>query len=64
MVNFGKYVGQVKTEMKKVAWPSRQELISSTVVVLVSTFILALYIGVCDVLLSRFLNFLISGIIY
>ena len=62
MINIGKFVGQVKTEMKKVAWPSRQELISSTVVVLVSTAVLALFIGVCDLVLSRVINFLISGV--
>ena len=63
MMKIGKFFGQVKTEMKKVSWPSREEIITSTVVVLVSTLILALYIGVCDLVLSRFVNFLISGVL-
>ena len=62
MLKIGKFVSQVKTEMTKVAWPSRQELISSTIVVLVSTLTLALFIGVCDLVLSRLVNFLISGV--
>jgi len=62
MANIGKFIGQVKIEMKKVAWPSRQELVSSTIVVLVSIFLLAIFIGVCDLVLSRVINFLISGV--
>jgi preprotein translocase subunit SecE len=47
--------------MQKVAWPSKDELISSTIVVLVSTALLALFIGACDVVLSRVINVLIRG---
>ena len=61
MIKIGKFFGQVKTEMKKVAWPSRAEITSSTIVVLVSTMFLALFIGICDLVLSRCVNFLISG---
>jgi len=62
MWKLGKFVSQVKAEMKKVAWPTRTELKNSTIVVLVSTLVLALYIGICDLVLSRFVNFLISGV--
>jgi preprotein translocase subunit SecE len=48
--------------MGKVSWPSRDELISSTIVVLVSSLLLAVFIGVCDLILSRCVNFLISGV--
>ncbi|MFH1411539.1 MAG: preprotein translocase subunit SecE [Candidatus Omnitrophota bacterium] len=62
MASIGVFFSQVKSEMKKVSWPSKNELIGSTVVVLVSTLMLALYIGVCDLVLSRFVNFLIRGV--
>lgn len=62
MKNIGKFFSQVNTEMRKVSWPSRQELISSTIVVLVTTLSLAVFIGVCDLFLSRIINFLISGV--
>ena len=62
MLKIGKFIGQVKVEMKKVAWPSREELISSTIVVLVSVAILATYIGVCDLVISRFVHFVIGGV--
>jgi preprotein translocase subunit SecE len=62
MVKVGKFLGQVKSELKKVAWPSREELVSSTLVVLASTLLLAVFIGLCDLVLSRVINFLISGV--
>ncbi|MBD3427198.1 MAG: preprotein translocase subunit SecE [Candidatus Omnitrophica bacterium] len=62
MIKFGKFVSQVKTEMQKVSWPSKDELVSSTVVVLISTILMALYIGVCDLFLSRIINVLIRGV--
>jgi preprotein translocase subunit SecE len=37
-------------EMKKVVWPSREEIIASTKVVLVSVLIFALILGVVDFL--------------
>ena len=62
MVKFGKFISQVKTEMKKVAWPSREELISSTIVVLVSMAILSVYIGTCDLIFSRSVRFVLGGV--
>lgn len=62
MPNVVKFVNQVRTEMKKVSWPSKEELISSTIVVLVSTALLAVFVGLCDLVLSRFVNLLISGV--
>jgi preprotein translocase subunit SecE len=35
-------------EMKKVTWPSRQEVVGTTVVVLVSTLVFAIYLWGCD----------------
>jgi len=62
MLKIGKFIGQVRTEMKKVAWPSRDEIISSTIVVIVSTLILGVFIGLCDLVLSRFIHILIGGV--
>jgi len=61
MLKIGKFVSQVRAEMKKVSWPTKQELISSTVVVLISTVMLAAFIGLCDLVLSRAIHFLIRG---
>ena len=52
-VNFLK---EVKQELGKVAWSTRQELIGSTFVVIVVTFIIAVFIGIIDLLLSKILS--------
>jgi len=38
----------VRVELSKVVWPSKQEFIGSTVVVLFLVFVFAVYLGVLD----------------
>ena len=47
------FVQEVLAEFRKVTWPSRQELINSTVVVIVVTVVLALFLGAVDIVLAR-----------
>ncbi len=42
------FLREVKGEMKKVSWPNRQELVSSTIVIIITVAIVVLYIGVVD----------------
>jgi preprotein translocase subunit SecE len=42
------YLQDVSKEMKKVHWPSRNELISNTVLTLIAALVLALFIYVAD----------------
>ncbi|MFH0764681.1 MAG: preprotein translocase subunit SecE [Candidatus Omnitrophota bacterium] len=51
---------EIKLEMTKVAWPTKNELIGSTIVVLVSLAILSAFIGVCDIVLSKLVNIIMS----
>ena len=53
---------EVKLEMLKVSWPNRDELIGSTVIVLVSLAILSLFIGICDVGLSTLVNIVMARV--
>jgi len=52
------FVLEVKAELGKVAWSTRQELLSSTLVVIVVTVILGVFIGVLDIFLSKLLSLL------
>jgi preprotein translocase subunit SecE len=45
-------------ELKKVTWPSRDDALSSTKVVLVSTLIIAFFLGLVDFLLVRFVDWI------
>jgi preprotein translocase subunit SecE len=42
----------VRSEMKKVSWPGRQEVISTTIVVIVAVLFFGAYLGVVDVVLG------------
>jgi preprotein translocase subunit SecE len=42
----------VRNEMKKISWPGRQEVISTTVVVLIAVAFFGLYLGLLDALLG------------
>jgi preprotein translocase subunit SecE len=53
------FLEETKTELKKVTWPSKIELIGSTAVVLLATLLLAAYIGFFDFLCSITMKLLI-----
>jgi preprotein translocase subunit SecE len=46
------FFSEVRAEMQKVTWPTRDELTGSTGVVLVTMFFLSAFIGVADFVLS------------
>jgi len=47
-----RYLREVRAELNRVTWPSRQELIASTVVVLVVVGVLSAYLGAWDALFT------------
>ncbi|MBI1940893.1 MAG: preprotein translocase subunit SecE [Acidobacteria bacterium] len=44
------YFADVRTEMKRVTWPGKQEVYGTTVMVIITTFVFAFYFGICDYL--------------
>ncbi len=55
-----KFISEVKVEMKKVSWSDKDELIGSTTIVIISTALLAVFIGVVDLILSRLVGLLLG----
>ncbi len=51
---------QVRTEASKVTWPSRNETLISTIMVLVMVLLAGLFFFSVDQLLSWFVGFLLS----
>jgi len=51
---------EVKTELKKVTWPSKKDTLSGTVVVLVAVFIIAIFLGIVDSGLSNLIKQLLK----
>ena len=58
-MGFAQFIRETRQELNKVSWPSREELIGSTGVVIAMTFILAAFVGVIDFCLSTIMRILI-----
>ncbi|MCX7970502.1 MAG: preprotein translocase subunit SecE [Negativicutes bacterium] len=54
-----RFLAGVKGEMKKVAWPSRKQLVAYTGVVIVAVAIVAVFLWVFDAALTEILRILI-----
>ncbi len=50
------FLREVKTELKKVTWPSRKDTLSGTAIVLVAVFIIATFLGIVDSGLSNLIK--------
>jgi preprotein translocase subunit SecE len=48
------------SEMKKVTWPSRPEVVGTTAVVIIATLVFAVYLWGCDLLFFKAINFLFT----
>ncbi|MEW6685897.1 MAG: preprotein translocase subunit SecE [Candidatus Edwardsbacteria bacterium] len=53
IINFFK---EVHLEFTKVSWPRRDELFQSTIVVIVLSLLVALFIGIVDITLSKLIT--------
>ena len=51
---------EVKVELQKVTFPTRQDTVGSTIVVLVLTVIMAVYLGFSDWALARIVRALLQ----
>lgn len=54
------FLREVRTELKKVVWPSKKQTISSTGVVLILVVIVSAYLGVVDYILSHVVGYVIG----
>ena len=53
LARFGSFLQEVREELKQVSWPSREELLGSVLVVFVGVALMAAFISVCDLFLSK-----------
>ncbi len=54
------FLSEVKSELKKVSWSTRAEIIGATVVVIVTTSLLAFFIGIWDFFLARLISLILK----
>ncbi len=54
------YLQEVRLELKKVVWPDRKEVVQMTLIVIITSVIVALYVGGLDVMFTKLLEQAIS----
>ena len=57
---FIEFFEESKVEIKKVVWPTRKETITTCVAVLVVSLVIALYLGIVDLALSKIVEAILS----
>jgi len=57
----GKFFGEVRSEIKKVSWTKRRELIASTFMVIVIVVLVAILIGIIDRALSEVVGLMMEN---
>ncbi len=56
-----KFIEEIRTEFRKVQWPTREATLKSTGVVLSVSLVIAIYLGIADLGLANLMKQLISG---
>ncbi|WP_188020342.1 preprotein translocase subunit SecE [Deferribacter autotrophicus] len=60
MEKLKKFIQEVKEELKKVVWPTKNETIQITVVVVVMVILVSAFLGVVDVALSKIVKMIVG----
>jgi preprotein translocase subunit SecE len=55
-----KFFSEIVAELKKVTWPTREELKESTRLVIIATFVVTLFVGLVDQLLTLLIRRLLG----
>jgi preprotein translocase subunit SecE len=58
---FIKFLKEIQGELRKVTWPTKDELIGSTIVTIVVSLVVALFIGVVDRIFVLIINSIFGG---
>ena len=54
------FLREVAVETKKVTWPSRDEVVATTMVVIAASFIFGIFLYVCDLAFFRLVDWVIK----
>ena len=57
---FQRYIKETIGELKKVNWPTRQEAINLTIIVLIVTFTMSAVLGLLDLIFARVFALILS----
>jgi len=54
-----RFLREVRAEMKKVTWPQKKEIIGSTAVVILASFLVSFFLGFVDLILQKLLGVIV-----
>ena len=54
-----KFISEVRTEMSKVTWSSREELVNSALIVLAAMAFMSVFIGATDIVMSQIMKLIL-----
>ena len=54
------FLSEVVVETRKVSWPSRDEVVATTVVVIIASFVFGIFLYVCDLVFLRLVTWVIK----
>jgi len=56
-----KYLKEIMAELRKMTWPNRDELVGSTIVTMVVSMIIAIFVGIVDRILTLGITSIFRG---
>lgn len=59
MKKFIDFIKEAYDELKKVTWPSKDELKESTLVVIISTILISIFLGIVDIVVAKIIKMVI-----
>jgi preprotein translocase subunit SecE len=54
------YIRETRAELRKVVWPTRQEALNLTIIVVVTILVMSVFFGAVDYLLTQLFRLLIT----
>jgi preprotein translocase subunit SecE len=61
VVRVREFFAEVMTELKKSSWPTRKELVDSTLVVVITIVVMGMFVAMADFIFLRIVNFLMRA---
>ncbi|MEW5797035.1 MAG: preprotein translocase subunit SecE [Candidatus Zixiibacteriota bacterium] len=61
MEKIKRYLKETAAELRKMTWPTKEELIGSTIVTVIVSMVVAVFIGIVDRLLTFGIHLLFGG---
>ena len=58
----GKFVSEVRSELKKVVWPTKKELVNYTIAVFIAVILISVIIGIVDTVFAELFKLLKSAV--